>query len=456
MKPIALRDITAAIGVPHQGGERMISDICTDTRTLVPGCLFVALTGENFDGHDYIAAALEKGAAFAVSHKDSPDPRVLRVADTRLALLHIAGLYRRMINPKVAAVTGSVGKTTTKEMTARVLASTYKTLKTPANLNNEIGVSQTLFMLEEDHTAAMLELGIDGPGQMSQMSVAAAPDISIVTGIGVAHLAQLGSREGIREEKMHIRDGMQDGATLLINGDNDLLRDFADSRLRILRYGLENSANDVKAENLREKYGKTGFMITWEGNRYPAQIPAMGRHNVLNAVAAFTAGVHLGVEPEKAAKALETYKPEGMRQKAVKHAGYTVVEDCYNASIDSVQAALTTLGDMPCEGKKIAVLSDMLELGATELEDHREMGRFAAQCAIDVLLCTGELSEQYAIGATMEGLEARHYPDQDALLAGILATARPGDILWFKASRGPRLEIVMQRFYKAVDQNNGQ
>ena len=451
MKPINITDIASAIGAPLKGNPVTVSDICTDTRTLTPGCLFVALTGENFDGHDYIGQALEKGAAYAISHKEANDPRVLRVADTRRALLGIAGLYRKLINPKVCAVTGSVGKTTTKEMTARVLASAYKTVKTPQNLNNEIGLSQTLFMLEEDTGAAMLELGIDGPGQMAGLSHAAAPDISIVTTIGVAHLAQLGSREGILEEKMHIRDGMRDGATLLINGDNDLLRDFSDNRLRILRYGFENPANDIRAENLREKYGKTSFMISWGGARYPAQIPAMGKHNVLNAVAAFVAGVHLGVAPEAAAKALESYKPEGMRQKAVKRGGFTVVEDCYNASIDSVQAALTTLGDMPCEGKKIAVLSDMLELGATERQDHYEIGVFAAQCAIDILLCTGQLSEEYAAGAAKAGLTARHYPNQDALLAGILEVARPGDILWFKASRGPRLENVMHKFYEAVD-----
>jgi len=450
MKPLSIRDIAKAMGAQYTGGELFISDVCTDTRALPLGCLFVALTGENFDGHDYISQALQNGAALAVSHKPVEDPRVLQVRDTRLALLDIAGLYRRMINPKVVAVTGSVGKTTTKEMTARVLESAFKTLKTPANLNNEIGVSQTIFMLEKDHGAAMLELGIDGPGQMSQMAIAAAPDMSIVTGIGVAHLAQLGTREGIREEKMHIRDGMADGAPLLINGDNDLLRDFRDDRLRVLRYGLENPANHVKAENLREKYGKTSFLISWEGGRYPARVPAIGKHNVLNAVAAFVAGVTMGVEPEKAAKALENFRPEGMRQNTVKRNGFTVVEDCYNASTDSMQAALSTLGEMPCEGKKIAVLSDMLEQGETERKDHRELGHFAANCGIDLLLCTGQLAEEYVLGALENGLEARHYPDHEALLKGIKDIARPGDILWFKASRGLRLENVMNKFCEGL------
>ena len=447
MKPLSIRELAKAMGCEIPPDDLLIGDICTDTRKLAPGCLFVALSGDHFDGHDYIARALAAGAAFAVSHKPVTHPRVLRVKDTRQALLDLAGYYRKAIAPKVAAVTGSVGKTTTKEMTACVLESTFKTLKTPANLNNEIGVSQTLFMLEEDHTAAMLELGIDGPGQMSQMSVAAAPDLCILTGIGVAHLAQFGRREGIREEKLHIRDGMPDGGLLLINGDNDLLKDFADDRLRVLRYGLEDPNNGVKAINLQENFDFTTFTICWEGEKYPAKIPVIGRHNVLNSLAAFATGISFGVDPLRAVAALEAYRPEGMRQKTVKHKDFTIIEDCYNASPDSMQAALRTLGGMSCRGKRIAVLSDMLELGESEGEDHRQIGRFAADCGIDLLLSVGRLSAEYAAGGREKGMDARHCPDQDALFAAIKEAARPGDILWFKASRVMRLEEVIERFY---------
>jgi len=437
-------------GPSHSGYS--FTHICTDTRALTPGCLFVALKGDNFDGHDYIQQALECGAAFAVSQKDiGGNPRVLLVDDTRRALLSIAGLYRKMIAPKVVAVTGSVGKTTTKEMTACVLEAGYKTLKTPANLNNEVGLSQTLLMLEADHTAAMLELGVDAPGQMPQLSMAAAPDVSIVTGIGVAHVANYSTgRRGILEEKMRIRDGMADGAALLINGDNDLLESFGDDRLRILRYGMENPRNDIMAASLRDEGGVTSFDILWGGERYPARLPALGKHNVLNGVAAFVAGVTLGVPHEKAAHALEGYRPEGMRQRAVEHGGYLIVEDCYNASPDSMRAAFATLRDMPCKGRKIAVLSDMLELGATEEQDHHDVGSYAGECGLDLLLCTGKLSERYLAGAGGKGLEAAHYPDKDALFDALKRAARPGDILWFKASRGMRLEELLTKFYREI------
>ena len=461
-KPLSIKDIKRATGgsyfgareftAPVHSGEMSFTHVCTDTRALTPGCLFVAIKGENFDGHDYITQALEGGAAFAISQVDIDHPRVLRVENTRLALLSIAGLYRQKLAPKVAAVTGSVGKTTTKEMTACVLGSVYKTLKTPANLNNEVGLSQTLFMLEEDHGAAMFELGVDGPGQMPQLSLAAAPDVCIVTGIGVAHIANYGElgRKGILDEKLRIRDGMPDGATLLLNGDNDLLQDFKDDRLRIQRYGMENPNNDIVAASLQDSGGVTSFEILWQGERYPARLPALGKHNVLNGVAAFVAGVTLGVPPQKAAKALEGYAPEGMRQRAVERGGFVIVEDCYNASPDSMRAALTTLRDMSCKGKKIAVLSDMLELGRSEEQDHYDIGRFAGECGIDLLLCTGTLSVQYVAGAESLGASAAHFPTKDELLRELLAEARPGDILWFKASRGKRLEDVLAGFYREI------
>ncbi|MCL2579593.1 MAG: UDP-N-acetylmuramoyl-tripeptide--D-alanyl-D-alanine ligase [Oscillospiraceae bacterium] len=450
MKPLSICEIAKTIGAQYSGPDFLVDEICTDTRKLVPGCLFVALSGDHFDGHNYIAQALEAGAALAVSHRPDDNPRILQVADTRQALLDIAGYYRKIIAPKVAAVTGSVGKTTTKEMTACVLERKFKTLKTPANLNNEVGLSQTLFMLEADHQAAMLELGVDGPGQMPPMSMAAAPDLSILTGIGVAHLANYKNREGIREEKLHIRDGMPDGGLLLINADNDLLKDFRDDRLRVLRYGLDDPKCEVKANALQENYGNTQFVISLGSEKYSAEIPAIGRHNVLNALAAFATGISFGVDPIEAIYALKDYRPEGMRQKTVKHSGFTFIEDCYNASPDSVQAALATLGGMTGGGKKIAVLSDMLELGNTEREDHAQIGAFAAGCKIDLLLCTGTLSAEYAAGGQRAGLDARHYQDQEALLAAIKEIAKPGDTLWFKASRGMKLEQVINRLYQEL------
>ena len=449
MKPLPIADIAAAIGADYSGPARLISDICTDTRSLRPGCLFVALEGENFDGHDYIPMALEKGAAFALSHKTATGgDRVLAVTDTRAALLAVAGLYRRLMSPKVAGITGSVGKTTVKEMTACVLESAFKTLKTPENRNNEVGLSSTILSLEEEHRAAVLELGVDGPGQMSRLARCAAPDVGLVTGIGTAHLANYGSRGDIMKEKLAIRDGMADGAALLLCGDNDLLAGVRDSRLKVLRYGLENPVCGISAANLREENGQTAFDILWEGAKYPALLPALGRHNVQNALGAFAAGIALGVEPDAAAGALANYRTSGMRQNQVSHGGMTIVEDCYNASPDSMRAALATLGEIPAQGRRIAVLSDMLELGENEEEEHRQTGVFAASRGIDMLLCAGNLSRLYEQGARESGMkEAYHFPGQDELYGHIAKTAKPGDVLWFKASRGMRLEQVILRIY---------
>ncbi len=447
MTPLDIRDLAAAIGAFYDGPSHPVPRICTDTRTLTPGCLFVALTGENFDGHSYIQKALEQGAAFAVSARPLEDDRVLVVRDTRQALLDLAGYYRGKLALPVVTITGSVGKTTTKEMAACVLSSAFSTLKTPANLNNEVGLSHTILSLSPSHEAAVLELGVDAPGQMLPLARCAAPDIGIVTGIGVTHLQQFGTRDAIRAEKLALGDAMADGAPLLLCGDNDLLAGVEIPRLQVIRYGIHNPGNQVKAQNLREEVDTTFFDIEWEGGVYPACIPVLGRHNVLNALAGFAAGVLLGMAPPHASGALKGYAPEGMRQKVVSHKGFTIVEDCYNASPDSMEAALHTLKSMPCKGKRIAVLSDMLELGSREEEEHRRVGTVAAGCA-DLLFCTGSRSALYAEGANKAGLaQAFHFPDQDSLYAALCRQISAGDVLWFKASRGMHLEHLLERIY---------
>ncbi len=449
MRPLRLTAVARAAGAVYTGPDAAVADICTDTRNLTPGCLFVALRGENFDGHDYIAKALETGAAFALSQREGlTGERVLSVADTRRAYLGIAAYYRRLLGLSVVAVTGSVGKTTTKELTALVLQSRLNTGKTAANLNNEIGLSQTILALENEE-AAVLELGIDGPGQMTPLAKCAAPEVGIVTNIGVSHLQSFNSREALAAEKLALRDAMPDSATLLLCGDDELLRGVTDRRLTLLRYGLNSAACDIYADNLHPVEGENGqtcFDIHWQGRVYPALLPALGAHTVRDALAAFGAGVALGIPPGEAAAALAAYVPAGMRQKVVKHGGVTVVEDCYNAAPDSMRAALDALARLYCPGNRIAVFSDMLELGNEEIAHHREIGKFAAtRC--DMLLCTGPLAAGYAAGAAQAGISAAHFPTQEALLAALLDTVKPGDALWFKASRGMKLERVIEGFY---------
>lgn len=449
MVPLSIGEIAAVIGADF-AGDFQIDAVSTDTRELPQGCLFLALKGESFDGHRFIKQALESGARCAIAMQDGdyPADKVLRVPDTRKALLQIAGLYRRKLGIKVVGITGSVGKTTTKELVACVLESTFHTLKTAANLNNEVGLPKTILQLEESHRAAVLEMGMDAPGQIRPLAQCAAPDVGIITSIGVSHLESMGTRENILAEKLDICAGIADGGTLILCGDNDLLRTVNIPRLNVVFYGVDNGEAAVCAGHLREFSTHTTFEIQYNGKRYDAQIPCMGRHNVCNALAAFCAGIALGVQPPDAIAALKNYRPAGMRQNIVVHNSYTVVEDCYNASPDSMRAALETLGRLPCDGRRIAVLSDMLELGAIAREAHYEAGLLAARNGIDLLLCTGELAAGYAEGAKADGLQAEHFPTQEALFETLKSLLTAGDVVWFKASRGMKLEQVISRIYK--------
>jgi UDP-N-acetylmuramoyl-tripeptide--D-alanyl-D-alanine ligase len=450
MKPLAIQDIARVLGGSFEGGGT-VSAISTDTRSLPEGCLFLALTGERFDGNDYVNAALETAAAYAVASRpgEYPAGRVLLVEDTRAAYLKIAGFYRRSLPVKIAAVTGSVGKTTTQEMIACALSAGFRTLKTEANLNNEVGVSQTLLRLDDEHEAAVIELAMDAPGQIAPLSDAAGPDVGVVTNIGFSHLAAMGSRENIRDEKLAIRSGMRDGAPLILNGDDGLLRDVRDDRLNVIFYAIDNPDAAIRAERLREFSTHTTFEIRYDGNRFDAAIPSLGRHNVMNALAAVAAATSLGVPPQDAIAALKNYRPAGMRQNIVKHGPYTVVEDCYNASPDSMKAALDTIRGMEWDGRRIAILSDMLELGGFGEQAHREIGALAAHNGLDYLLTVGPLASFCAEGAREAGFgSALHFESRDELFAWLKQQAKSGDLLWFKASRGMRLEDVISKFYQ--------
>lgn len=428
-----------------------VSCITTDSRDIQKGCLFVALHGENFDGHNFIGTALLQGALYAVADikGDYPSDRVLYVGSTESAYRRIASLYREQLPAKVVAVTGSVGKTSTRDMTATVLASAYNTIKTQGNLNNQFGVPQTVLSIDTTHEAAVVEMGMCDFGEIEESSLCACPDAAIITNIGVSHILRLGSREGIFQAKTEIVAGLRAGAPLILNGDDDMLIEYRNPRHPIVYFGIDNPASDVKAEAISSDDTSTVFTIVYKGERYTAQIPAVGKHNVRNALAGFTAGVLMGVKPETAARALQDFEPTGMRQKIVDCAGITIVEDCYNASPDSFVAALNTLKDKSCTGRRILVAADMLELGAISSKAHYNVGRQAGLLHIDALYAYGEMSKHTIIGAEDSGMaDARYFDSKRKLANHLIATARPGDILWFKASRGMKLEDVIETLYE--------
>jgi len=448
MEAMTLKEIAGAMGCAT-GLQGSVTEICTDSRRVTPGCLFVALKGERSDGHDYVAQALEKGAAAAVAaHPVAgvPAGRLLLVADPLASLLDIAARYRaKFPGLRLVGVTGSVGKTTTKDFIACVLSARYRTHKTQGNQNNELGVPLTVFGLTPQHQTAVVEMGMQGLGEIRSLTLALRPAVGVITNIGVSHIQQLGSRENILKAKLELCEGMDDGAPLLLNGDNDLLSGVRVPRLNCIFYGAENPACAIRAGAVAEDGDSTSFTIAAEGGSWPARIPCLGRHNVLNALAAFGVGRQLGIPAEECVAALRRYEPSGMRQRILRLAGgVTLVEDCYNASPDSMRAALTTLRQFPCAGRRIAVLADMLELGPIAEESHRRVGGLAAGCA-DLLLCWGPLGRLYAEGARAAGMaDPRWFAEKEELTRALCDLVQPGDVVWGKASRGMKLEEALE------------
>ena len=447
MDAVKLTLLAAAMGA-ETAVEADITHICTDSRKLTPGCLFVALEGETFDGHRFVKDALEQGAVAAVVHhpvEDVDEDKLLEVMDTQDALLDMASVYRdRFPELKLIAVTGSVGKTTTKDFIACVVAAGYNTHKTAGNQNNEIGVPATVYGITREHGAAVVEMGMQGLGEILDLTLALHPTVGVITNIGVSHIERLGSRENILKAKLELCEGLADGAPLFLCGDNDLLATVEEPRLEVIFYGVENPNCAIRGAEICEEGNTTRFVILAEGERLPAVIPCVGRHNVLNALAAFGVGRKLGIPAEACIRALQNYQPSGMRQHMVEWQGVTLVEDCYNASPDSMQAALATLRDYPCKGRRIALLADMLELGHIAEESHLAVGKLAADAA-DALYCTGPLGRLYAEGAGSAGLaEAHWFEDKTALARALGEALRPGDVVWAKASRGMKLEEVLE------------
>lgn len=453
MQTVSFRALIESIGgmTRHDFAEETFQAISTDSRTVQNGEVFFALIGETLDGHAYAAGALQKGAAAVVASKpiDCADDRVILVPDTTVALLDFAAWYRSQFTPHTVAVTGSVGKTTTKEMIAAVLEAAGQTLKSEGNQNNQIGLPKTLLRLLPEHEYAVFEMGMSDLNEINVLSRAARPDVGVITNIGVSHLENLKTRENILRAKLEITEGMAEGAPLIVNIDNDLLCNVKCPRQRLMTYGLLNPDADVRALQIEQERTSTRFVIRWNGTDYPAVIPCIGEHNVLNAAAAFAVGVTFGMQPEQIIPALANYAPAGMRQKLVPFGGMMVIEDCYNASPDSMRAALSTLRRIAATGKRIAVLGDMLELGSMAVSAHKELGDLVAKSDVTVLLCYGLLTGLTVEQAKAAGMEqAYHFESKEALAAKLCELAAEGDAILCKGSRSMQMEDVLKILYQ--------
>ncbi len=429
-----------------------IAGIQHDSRQVRIGDLFVALPGERVDGHDFVEQARKSGAVAAlVSRRVDCDLPQILVADTAKAYGDIARAYRAEQALSVVAITGSVGKTTTKEMISCVLSGKYRVAKTQGNQNNELGLPITIMSMPADTQVAVLELGMNHFGEMSYLTSIARPNVVVITNIGTMHIEHLGTREGILKAKLEIMQGIQDDGVAVFNGDEPLLWNLREGTHRRIYFGIENDQCDVVAEEIRQIDGGVYFTVRGLGQRFQIFVPQEGRHMVYNALAAAAVGLVQGVSPESIQYQLGLFHNTGMRQNIFEQNGFTIIEDCYNAGPESMEAALHVLKEHKTEGRRIAVLGDMLELGSRSMAEHYRVGRLAAAAA-DLLIAYGEDSRRMITGALTGGMttkQTRHFLDPQEVVRELIHMAKPGDLLLFKGSRGMHLETVLKDFLQA-------
>ncbi|WP_026759979.1 UDP-N-acetylmuramoyl-tripeptide--D-alanyl-D-alanine ligase [Selenomonas ruminantium] len=433
--------------------KKEFSAIVTDTRKISKGVLFVALKGERFNGEDFAAEALEKGAAGVVVSEACDEKQlakcqgtVLQVKDTLLAYQLMAKAWREKFPQiPVVAITGSNGKTTTKDLTAAVLSAKGAVLKTQANFNNEIGLPLTLLGLKEEHTAAVVEIGMRGFHQIEALAPIASPQIGIVTNVGETHMELLGSLENIAKAKQELVEAIPAGGTVILNADNKYvagMRSAAKEGVKVMTFGLEQEA-DVKGEAIHTEGNVTKFMVTYANERHEYEVNMVGRHNVYNTLAAIAAGFAMGLTPVEVREGLSHLEATKMRFELQQVKEWNVVNDAYNASPMSMTAAINTLSELT-KGRKIAVLGDMLELGSVSEEAHLHVGEEVAEHGFTALVTRGEMGEFIAKGAENKGMTAVYrcasHEDAAEKLHELL---QPGDTLLFKGSRGMAMEKII-------------
>ena len=417
-----------------------------DTRTIQPGQLFLALKGAR-DGHDFIPMALEKGAAAVLcEHCDGDFPAIV-VEDVRIALGKIANGERHRIGMKVVGVTGSVGKSTTKEMISTVLESTFRTAKPPANHNNDIGMPMGILSMPADTQVAVLEMGMNHFREMAYLSRIGQPDIAVIVNIGTMHIEHLGTQEGILKAKLEILEGMEKTAPVLLNGDDRFLKTAACGDHRVTYFGVDENCA-VRGLDPEISTGCVTFRVRAGEKEFHMELPVEGEHFVCDALAAVAVGLQLGVEPVKIQESLANFRNMAGRQEIYEKDGFTIISDCYNAGPESMAAALKVLGRQ--KGRKIAVLGDMLELGSCTQAEHYKVGRLAAEQA-DRLLAygpNGARMEKGALTGGMVGGMARSFTDRRMLVMALKQVARPGDVILFKGSRGMHMELALEMFFR--------
>lgn len=417
-----------------------------DTRLIQPGQLFIVLQGAR-DGHDFIPQAMEKGAAAVLCSRKVGDYPAIIVDDPRTALGDIARAERKRIGCKVVGITGSVGKSTTKEMVATVLESTFRTAKTPVNHNNDIGMPMAILAMPEDTEVAVLEMGMNHFREMAYLSSVAQPDIAVIVNIGSMHVEFLGSIEGVRQAKLEILEGMEQNSRVILNGDDAMLRSLPRKiEQRVTYFGNDDAVCAVSYNTVQEQNGGLKFNVCNGNQCFPVEMALEGRHFVTDAMAAVAVALELEVSPVRIQEQLSMFRNMAGRQEIYEKNGYTIISDCYNAGPESMAAALKVLGKR--SGRRIAVLGDMLELGDVTWAEHFKVGRIAAENA-DVIYAYGPNGNRVSSGAITGGIKpiyACHFDTHEEMASALKRLARPGDVYLFKGSRGMHMERVIELF----------
>ncbi|GAA0689148.1 UDP-N-acetylmuramoyl-tripeptide--D-alanyl-D-alanine ligase [Clostridium cadaveris] len=430
------------------GKEYNYNSIETDTRNLKNNCIFVALKGYNFNGNEFVIDAIKKGSIICIvdelkfSESDIPKgATVIKVEDTKMALLNLAEAYRKKLNIKIIGITGSTGKTSTKDVTAAFLSSKFKVFKTKGNFNNEIGLPLMMFKIDESYDVAVLELGMSNFGEIHNLAKACRPDIALITNIGISHIENLKTRENILKAKMEITDFFSQDNTLIVNADNDMLSTLNDDSYEILTTSIENNDCNIKADIIEENLNNIVFTVIDDGeDKGTITLPLMGIHNVENSLLAYGAAKILGLTIDDMQKGLENLECTSMRLDVIEAHGKTIIDDSYNASPDSMKAALNVLKQF--NGRKIAVLGTMKELGDESKNSHKEVGEYTKKNGAEKLIVISEFENDFKEGFGEDGFYA--YASIAEARCGLDEILKDGDIILIKASRSMHFEELVK------------
>jgi len=458
MKKMTCGEIAEACGGTFYGtkeeSEKVVAGIAIDSRKTEKDWVFVATKGEKVDGHSFIPQVFEKHAACVVSEKklENPAGPYICVESSFQALKDIAAYYRSILDIRVVGITGSVGKTSTKEMIASVLGTKFKVQKTAGNYNNEVGLPLTVFSIGEEHEIAVLEMGISDFGEMHRLGRIARPDLMVITNIGQCHLENLKTRDGILKAKTEVFDEMSPSAEVILNGDDDKLATISQVHGKTPHFFSKTDVNVLGNREIRpEAYASDVENLGLDGSRciihmddysMEVNIPIPGEHMIQNALAAATVGHLLGLTMEEIAEGISQVQSVVGRSHIIHTGVYTLIDDCYNANPVSMRSAIDLLA--AARTRKVAIMGDMFELGNNTAELHRETGRYAAGAFIDVIICIGDLSAHTASGARESGAgEVHHYPDKASFLLEAPKILHPNDAILLKASHGMHFEELL-------------